>query len=66
MNDLTKTIKTLEELILSSSGSEAFEEIFKIIYAKVYAEKYKIKNQSFEILFNRAKKEWSALSAVVK
>jgi type I restriction enzyme M protein len=58
VNDLIKTIKALEELILASSGSEAFEEILKIIYARVYAEKYKINNQSFEILFSRAKKEW--------
>lgn len=61
MNDLTKIIKALEELILSSSGSEAFEEVLKIIYAKLYAEKYKIETQSLEILFNSAKIEWPGI-----
>jgi type I restriction enzyme M protein len=61
VNDLTKTIKALEGLILASSGAEPFEEVLKIIYAKLYAEKYKIENQSLEILFNRAKIEWPGI-----
>lgn len=58
MNDLVRVIKDLEELILASSGSEPLTEILKIIYARVYSEKYKIEDLSFEVLFSRAKKEW--------
>ena len=61
LNNLTKTIKALEELILSSSGAEPFEEILKILYAKLYSEKHKIKNQKLESLFNDAKTEWPGI-----
>lgn len=36
--DLKDTIKTLEELVLANSGYDSFDEIFKLIYAKLYDE----------------------------
>ena len=37
--DFTHIIKRMEELALAGSGANVFEEIFKIIYAKLYDEK---------------------------
>jgi len=37
--DLSERIKQIEELALAGSGTNVFEEIFKILYAKLYDEK---------------------------
>ena len=37
--DLSEIIKQIEELALAGSGANVFEEIFKIIFAKLYDEK---------------------------
>lgn len=37
--ELKQTIEVLEELVLAGSGEDSFDEIFKIIYAKLYDEK---------------------------
>lgn len=36
--DLREIIEELEELVLANSGQESFEEIFKLIYTKLYDE----------------------------
>ena len=42
-------IKTLEELVLANSGVDVFNEVFKLIYAKLYDE-YKAKKRKNKIL----------------
>jgi type I restriction enzyme M protein len=37
--DLKQIIKNLEELVLANSGEDSFNEIFKLIYAKLWDEK---------------------------
>jgi len=56
--DLTKIIKNLEELVLASTGAEPFEEILKLIYVKLFSEKYKVGTDSTEDLFEKAKISW--------
>lgn len=61
---LPDVIKRLEELVLASSGVESFEEILKLIYAKLYAEKtgkLQFKTENIPLLFNLAKKEWPGM-----
>lgn len=63
-SDLPRAIKQLEELVLASSGAEPFEEIFKLIYAKLYSEKMgklRFKTDNISLLFNLAKKEWPGM-----
>lgn len=61
---LPNTIKKLEELVLASSGVEPFEEILKLIYAKLYAEKTRklpFQTENLPSLFGLAKKEWPGM-----
>lgn len=66
---LPDIIKTLEELVLASSGVEPFEEILKLIYAKLYSEKTiektnrksSFQTQKLRFLFEQAKKEWPGM-----
>ena len=61
---LPNTIKKLEELVLASSGVEPFEEILKLIYAKLYAEKTRklpFQIENLPPLFSLAKKEWPGM-----
>lgn len=51
--DLVKIIKVLEELVLAGSGFDSFNEIFKLIYAKIYDEKY-AKDRKNELLFRQS------------
>ena len=51
--DLVKIIKSLEELVLAGSGADSFNEIFKLIYAKIYDEKHASDRQG-EILFRQS------------
>lgn len=75
--DLVKIIKILEELVLAGAGVDSFNEIFKLIYAKLYDEKYardrkdellfrqssepKITYDHVQRLFDDAKKEWPGM-----
>ncbi len=59
--NLPAIIKKLEELVLASTGAEPFEEILKLIYAKLYAEKIAKKTLPVQILFEGAKKEWPGM-----
>jgi len=54
--DFVEIIKRIEELALSGSGANVFEEIFKIIYAKLYDEKLaREKRENQEVIFRKYK-----------
>lgn len=75
--DLVKIIKTLEELVLAGAGVDSFNEIFKLIYAKLYDEKHardregvllfrqssepRITYDNIERLYEQAIKEWPGM-----
>ena len=48
---LKKILLDLEELVLSNAGVDPFEEIFKLIYAKLYDEWNGINNPSYQLQF---------------
>jgi len=52
--DLKEIIKTLEELVLANSGADSFDEIFKIIYAKLYDEKEAQNRSNQELYFRKS------------
>lgn len=56
--DFVEIIKTIEELALRQFGGDAFEEIFKLIYAKLYDEKMAIERRpDKEVLFRKYRDE---------
>jgi type I restriction enzyme M protein len=60
--NLPEIIKSLEELVLASSGVEPFEEILKLIYAKLYEEKIGNKiPRTTQYLFEAAQNEWPGM-----
>lgn len=75
--DLVKIIKILEELVLAGAGVDSFNEIFKLIYAKLYDERYardrkgqllfrqssnpQITFDNISRLFESAKREWPGM-----
>jgi type I restriction enzyme M protein len=52
--DLKEIIKTLEELVLANSGHDSFDEIFKLIYAKLYDEKEALTRSNQELHFRKS------------
>lgn len=54
--DFVEVIKLIEEVALAGSGANVFEEIFKILYAKLYDEKIaREKREGGEVLFRKYK-----------
>lgn len=53
--DLVKIIKILEELVLAGAGVDSFNEVFKLIYAKLYDEKEARKRKDREVMFRQSK-----------
>jgi len=53
--DLVKILKILEELVLASAGVDSFNEIFKLIYAKLFDEKEARKRKDNEVYFHQSK-----------
>ncbi|MBS8121906.1 N-6 DNA methylase [Candidatus Vampirococcus lugosii] len=51
--DLSKVILDLEELVLAHTGFDAFEEIFKIIFAKLFDETEAKDRQNEELFFRK-------------
>ncbi len=52
--DFVEIVKRIEELALAGSGANVFEEIFKIIYAKLFDEKLaRERRESQEVLFRK-------------
>ncbi len=54
--NFVEIVKRIEELALAGSGANVFEEIFKIIYAKLYDEKLaRERREKQEVLFRKYK-----------
>lgn len=53
--DLTERIKILEELVLANAGVDVFQEVFKLIYAKLYDENEAKSRQDREVRFRKLK-----------
>ncbi len=53
--DLVKILKILEELVLAGAGVDSFNEIFKLIYAKLFDEKEARKRKDNELYFRQSK-----------
>lgn len=53
-DDLKQTIQTLEELVLANSGADSFDEIFKLIYAKLYDEREALTRPNEELHFRKS------------
>lgn len=53
--DLVRIIKILEELVLANAGVDSFNEIFKLIYAKLFDEKQAKRRSNNEVLFRQSK-----------
>ncbi len=53
-DDLKQTIQMLEELVLANSGADSFDEIFKLIYAKLYDEKEALNRPNQELHFRKS------------
>jgi len=53
--DLVKILKILEELVLAGAGVDSFNEIFKLIYAKLYDEKQARRRKDDEVHFRQSK-----------
>jgi type I restriction enzyme M protein len=51
---LREVIQELEELVLANSGFDSFDEIFKLIYAKLYDEKEALDNPDKKLEFRKA------------
>lgn len=52
--DLKATIKALEELVLANSGHDSFDEIFKLIYAKLFDEREALNRENQELNFRKS------------
>lgn len=53
--DLTERIKILEELVLANAGVDVFQEVFKLIYAKLYDEQEAKSRLDNEVYFRKSK-----------
>jgi len=53
--DLTERIRILEELVLANAGVDVFQEVFKLIYAKLYDEKEARSRPDQEVYFRKSK-----------
>jgi len=53
--DLSERIKILEELVLANAGVDVFQEVFKLIYAKLYDEKEAKSRPDQEVYFRKTK-----------
>ncbi len=52
--DLRQIVETLEELVLANSGADSFDEIFKLIYAKLFDEKEASSRADEELYFRKS------------
>ncbi len=67
--DLKRIIEIMEELVLANAGVDVFNEVFKLIYAKLYDEMEAEKRPDNEILFRKYKdptKTYSAINALFR
>src|SRR5947207_2896243 len=61
--DLKRIIEIMEELVLANAGVDIFNEVFKLIYAKLYDELEAEKKPDHEILFRKYKDPQRTYSA---
>lgn len=61
---LKDIIETMEELVLANAGVDVFNEVFKLIYAKLYDEVEAEKREDQEILFRKYKEPQKTFSAI--
>jgi type I restriction enzyme M protein len=54
--DFKRIIQNLEELVLANAGVDEFNEIFKIIFAKIYDEKAARERKNQELAFRKSDK----------
>lgn len=52
--DLKSIIQVLEELVLANSGYDSFDEIFKLIYAKLFDEREALNRSNQELNFRKS------------
>lgn len=52
--DLRQVITDLEELVLANSGVDSFDEVFKLIYTKLYDEKEAMNRPNQELHFRKS------------
>jgi type I restriction enzyme M protein len=52
--DFKRIIQNLEELVLANAGVDEFNEIFKIIFAKIYDEKAARERRNQELMFRKS------------
>ncbi len=67
--DLKRSIEIMEELVLANAGVDVFNEVFKLIYAKLYDELEAESRDGQEILFRKYKdpqKTYSAISGLFR
>lgn len=67
--DLKRIIEIMEELVLANAGVDVFNEVFKLIYAKLYDETVAKKREDREILFRKYKdpqKTYSIINGLFK
>ena len=64
--DLVKILKVLEELVLAGSGKDSFNEIFKLIYAKLFDEKEAKKRKDNEVYFRQLKEPENTFDIINK
>lgn len=53
--NLKRTIEIMQELVLANAGVDVFNEVFKLIYAKLYDEIQAEKRESKEVYFRKYK-----------
>lgn len=52
--ELKEVIEELQELVLANSGADVFDEVFKLIYAKLYDEREAISRPNEELFFRKS------------
>ncbi|MDD5102600.1 MAG: type I restriction enzyme HsdR N-terminal domain-containing protein, partial [Endomicrobiaceae bacterium] len=63
---LKQTIQNLEDLVLANSGYDSFDEIFKIIYSKIYDEIQGIEDDKYILQFRARKNSEITKEAINK
>lgn len=67
--DLKKIIETVQELVLANAGVDVFNEVFKLIYAKLYDEseaKYRADQEVFFRKYKDSEKTYKAINDLFK
>lgn len=63
---LKKIIEDLEEIVLGNSGVDPFDELFKLIYSKLYDEYMAINDKNYSLQFFTGKKTSNQINTSIK